>query len=56
MEEDGKTTSYSDRYHLTVESFDVVDENKDGINEPGEYIFVRNIVVKNEGESSFYEA
>ncbi|KAK0646765.1 hypothetical protein B0T16DRAFT_391142 [Cercophora newfieldiana] len=40
---------YSDRYQLVVESFDVADENEDGINGPGEYLMVKNIWVQNIG-------
>jgi hypothetical protein len=42
--------SYVSRYQLVVDSFEVVDENSDGINEPGEYLFVRNIIIRNDGE------
>ena len=36
-------------YILEVVHFDVVDENHDGINEPGEHILVHNIRVRNRG-------
>jgi hypothetical protein len=42
--------SYVNRYFLLVESFEVVDENNDGINEPGEYLIVKNIIVRNNGK------
>jgi hypothetical protein len=42
--------SYVNRYFLFVESFEVVDENNDGINEPGEYLIVKNIIVRNNGK------
>ena len=45
----GTTKSYVNRYHLVVKSFEVVDENKDGIYEPGEYLIVKNIIVHNQG-------
>ncbi|CAM1508808.1 Fc.00g025470.m01.CDS01 [Cosmosporella sp. VM-42] len=38
------------RYQLVVRSFDVIDENDDGINEPGEFLLVTNIVVENIGD------
>jgi len=47
---DDPLMSYSSRYHLIVESFEVVDENNDGINEPGEYLIVKNISVRNDGK------
>ena len=34
---------------LKVVSFDVEDENQDGINEPGEHIIVKNLIVENVG-------
>lgn len=40
---------YSDVYRLKVISFDISDENDDGIFEPGEEVTVRNIVVDNYG-------
>lgn len=48
---DGTTRSYPDRYRLVVDGFEVVDENNDGINEPGEHLIVENIIVRNHGES-----
>lgn len=41
---------YSGRYQLVVQGFDVLDENEDGINEPGEFLMVTNIVVQNIGD------
>jgi hypothetical protein len=41
--------TYPSRYRIEVLSFDVVDENEDGINEPGEYLLVQNIRVRNSG-------
>ncbi|KAF2259686.1 hypothetical protein CC78DRAFT_555936 [Lojkania enalia] len=40
---------YPSRYQLVVKDFDVVDENMDGINEPGEYLLVHNIQIQNVG-------
>jgi hypothetical protein len=48
--ENGSTRSYPDRYRLVVVGFDVVDENNDGINEPGEHLIVKNIIVRNQGK------
>ncbi|KAK8867416.1 hypothetical protein PGQ11_005994 [Apiospora arundinis] len=48
---DGRDTlsTYQGIYELQVLSFDITDENQDGINEPGEHICVRNLLVKNLG-------
>ena len=46
----GMGHSYLARYHLVVKSFEVFDENSDGVNEPGEYLIVKNIIVHNEGK------
>jgi hypothetical protein len=35
---------------MVVDSFEVVDENNDGINEPGEHLIVKNIIVRNDGK------
>lgn len=51
--DDMSTRSYPDRYRLVVLGFDVIDENNDGINEPGEHIVVKNIIVRNQGEQLF---
>lgn len=45
----GMQSVYPGKYHLTVVSFEVVDENGDMIMEPGEHIIVRNICVQNSG-------
>ncbi|KAM7206582.1 hypothetical protein V8F20_002708 [Naviculisporaceae sp. PSN 640] len=50
LRNDGGEEMYSGRYRLVVHSFDVVDENEDGITEPGEYLIVKNIVVRNVGD------
>jgi hypothetical protein len=44
-------------YKLKVVSFDVVDENEDGVNEPGNHLLVKNIRVENTGKlrSTFSE-
>jgi hypothetical protein len=41
--------TYPGVYMLHVVSFDIIDENEDGINEPGEHILVHNIRVRNSG-------
>lgn len=46
----GTSKSFVSRYHLVVDSFEIVDENDDGINEPGEYLIVKNIMVRNIGK------
>lgn len=45
----GMDSVYPGKYHLSVVSFEVVDENGDMIMEPGEHIIVRNICVQNSG-------
>jgi hypothetical protein len=46
---DGTQATYPSGYQLKVVSFDIVDENHDGINEPGEHLLVTNIKVENTG-------
>jgi hypothetical protein len=41
--------TYPSPYSLQVVKFDIIDENEDGINEPGEHLLVHNIRVKNTG-------
>lgn len=41
---------YSDRFNLRVMDYQVVDENKDGIFEPGETYYIEKIRVKNLGK------
>ncbi|KAF8855606.1 hypothetical protein BDZ45DRAFT_804902 [Acephala macrosclerotiorum] len=41
--------TYPSPYSLQVVKFDVIDENADGINEPGEHLLVHNIRVRNAG-------
>ncbi|KAF2002589.1 hypothetical protein P154DRAFT_430590, partial [Amniculicola lignicola CBS 123094] len=41
--------TYPSVYRLVVTHFDIIDENEDFINEPGEHIRVHNIRVRNEG-------
>lgn len=48
-EEDGSTQRYTSVYDLHLESYDYVDENRDGVFRPGEKVIVSNIVVRNSG-------
>jgi len=41
--------TYPGVYALHVVGFDIIDENEDGINEPGEHLLVHNIRVRNSG-------
>ncbi|KAE8447503.1 hypothetical protein EG329_010633 [Mollisiaceae sp. DMI_Dod_QoI] len=41
--------TYPSPYNLQVVKFDIIDENEDGINEPGEHLLVHNIRVRNAG-------
>jgi hypothetical protein len=41
--------TYPSPYSLQVVKFDIIDENEDGINEPGEHLIVHNIRVRNAG-------
>jgi len=53
VERGSSSISYNGRYQLAVQRFDVVDGNEDGIVEPGEHIFVRNIHIINTGKRKF---
>ncbi|KAF8540941.1 hypothetical protein BDD12DRAFT_546975 [Trichophaea hybrida] len=46
---DGSRQSYMSKYTIELVSFQVTDENDDGIIEPGEYIYIERIVVHNKG-------
>jgi len=48
--------TYPGVYCLQVTKFDIIDENEDGINEPGEHIHVHNIKVRNVGAMPSPEA
>jgi hypothetical protein len=41
--------TYPSPYSLQIARFDIIDENEDGINEPGEHLIVHNIRVRNVG-------
>ena len=47
---DGNTQEYTSKYSLELIDFDIEDENGDGIFEPGEYVYVRRIRVRNNGQ------
>ncbi|KAF1955062.1 hypothetical protein CC80DRAFT_594675 [Byssothecium circinans] len=49
LRSNGPREQYHGCYDLRVSGFDIMDENDDGINEPGEHIFVKNIRVQNTG-------
>jgi hypothetical protein len=51
LRNDGTEATYPTRYDLKVVSFDIVDENEDGIFEPGEHLLVKNIRVQNTGKT-----
>lgn len=48
--------TYPGVYRLEVSNFDIIDENEDGINEPGEHLHVHNIRVRNAGQMPSPEA
>lgn len=41
---------YTSRYFFYLVDFQVIDENQDGIFEPGEHILIQNIRIKNTGK------
>ena len=47
---DGRQQQYTSKYNLELVDFDIEDENGDGIFEPGEYIYIRRIRVRNNGQ------
>ena len=49
---DGTRQTYSSKYNLELVGFDVEDGNGDGIFEPGDFLYVRRIRVRNSGQSS----
>jgi hypothetical protein len=46
---DGTTQRYTSPWSLTLCDFEIEDENTDGIFEPGEYIYIRRVTVRNDG-------
>lgn len=49
---DGKTETFHSKYKIELVDFQVVDGNEDDIIEPGEYIFIQNIRIRNSGKLS----
>jgi len=47
---DGSRERYGSCFDLRIAGFSLEDENDDGINEPGEHLFVRRIQIKNVGK------
>lgn len=47
---DGKTGTFHSKYKIELVDFQVVDENDDGIIEPGEHIFIQHIQIRNSGK------
>ena len=45
--------TYQSRYLLKVVEYDEVDKNEDGINEPGEHMIIKNLVVLSCGNCFF---
>ena len=51
---DGSQSNFNARFSLEMVGFDVEDENGDGIYEPGEFVYIRRIRVRNSGELASY--
>ena len=47
--DDGSFSTYDQKFEYQLLDFDVVDENNDGIFEPGECMIIKNIRIKNSG-------
>ncbi|KAL8834147.1 MAG: hypothetical protein Q9170_003894 [Blastenia crenularia] len=47
--DDGSVSAYDSKFEFELLGFDVVDENGDGIFEPGECVIIKNIRIKNSG-------
>jgi hypothetical protein len=52
IQANNKAAVFSERYLLRVIDCNVVDENEDGINEPGEHITIKDLVVENYGKTT----
>jgi hypothetical protein len=50
-DENGHQTRYTSKFEFELVDFEVIDENDDGIFEPGECVIVRNVCIKNTGAS-----
>lgn len=42
-------STYDSKFEFQLLDFDVVDENDDGVFEPGECVIIKNIRIKNSG-------
>lgn len=47
--DDGSVSTYDSKFEFPLLDFDVVDENDDGVFEPGECVIIKNIGIKNIG-------
>jgi len=47
--DDGSVSTYDSKFEFQLLDFDVVDENDDGVFEPGECVIIKNIRIKNSG-------
>jgi hypothetical protein len=54
--DDGSVSSYQSHFEFQLIDFEVVDENDDGIFEPGECAIIKNITVKNTGKVTLEES
>lgn len=51
--DDGSLSTYNSKFEFQLLGFDVVDENGDGVFEPGECVIIKNIRIKNSGTTAF---
>ena len=51
LSNDGSVSSYYSRFEFRLLSFEVTDENDDGIFEPGECVIIKNFRIQNSGTS-----
>jgi hypothetical protein len=49
LHENGTQSTYTSRYKLELVSFEIQDENHDGIFEPGECVLIQRIRIRNQG-------
>ena len=47
--DDGSVSTYDSKFEFQLLDFDVVDENDDGVFEPGECVIIKNIRIRNSG-------
>jgi hypothetical protein len=50
----GETNTYSSKFNFDLRDFDIVDENQDGIFEPGECVIIHNVRVRNSGKHELH--